>query len=255
MAMRSVLGLLAIGGLMAFCPAAAQTSGSGTMSNSPEAQVRAANDTFWAAFNRCDAAAMAPVFTDDVEFYHDKTGLTAGRAAVVKSMADGPCGDPSHIRVRREAVAGSERFDPLAGGYALLTGEHRFLSSKDGGDFRHDGIARYIELWQQTDAGWQMRRVVSYDHHPERPDLHPVAVPPQHLAALAGTYVGDPSGPITVALAGDHLTVASGHAMFDLVPLGGDRFGVADRWLTFVFAQAQLTVTEEGKVVATARKQ
>jgi ketosteroid isomerase-like protein len=254
MAMRGVLGLLAIGGLMASCPAVAQTSGSGMMSNSPEAQVRAANDAFWAAFNRCDAAAMAPAFTEDVEFYHDKTGLTATRAAVVKSMVDGPCGDPAHIRVRREAVAGSERFDPLAGGYALLTGEHRFLSSKDGGDFHHDGIARYIELWQQTDAGWRMRRVVSYDHHPERPDLHPVAVPAQQLAALAGTYGGDPSGPIIVTLAGDHLTVASGHAVFDLVPLGGDRFGVADRWLEFTFADGRLEVREEGKLVATAHR-
>lgn len=221
---------------------------------SAKADVEAADAAFWAAFNRCDGPAMTPAFTDDVEFYHDKTGLTAGRAAVVKSMIDGPCGDPSHLRMRREAVADSERFTPLAGGFAMLSGEHRFLASRDGGDFRHETIADYVELWQQTAAGWQMRRVVSYDHRPDTPLLRPVPVAATALDALAGSYSGDASGVIVVKMAGDHLTLRSGNARFDLVPLGGGVFGVADRWLTFTFDGERLVVREEGKVVASARR-
>jgi ketosteroid isomerase-like protein len=221
---------------------------------SVRAQVEAADTAFWTAFNRCDAGAMTPEFTDDVEFYHDKTGLTVGRPAVVRSMIEGPCGDPSHIRLRREAVAASPRFDLLAGDFAMLTGEHRFLSSRDGGDFRHDGIARYIELWRKTAAGWQMRRVISYDHRADLPELRPVQIPSTTLARLTGIYRGDPHGPMTVTIAGNRLKVASGKAVFDLVPLGDGLFGVADRWLTFAFDHGRLVVREEGKIVATGRR-
>jgi hypothetical protein len=232
-------------------PGSADTPGNPA---SVKTQVEAADAAFWDAFNRCDAAAMAPEFTDDVEFYHDRTGLTLGRPAVVKSMIDGPCGDPSHIRLRREAVPESARFAPLAGGFALLSGEHRFLVSRDGGDFRHEGMASYVELWRQTAVGWQMRRVVSYDHRADLPDLRAVDMPARKLAELTGTYTGDPSGPLTVTLAGGHLTVASGKARFELVPLGNGVFGVADRWVTFAFDGRSVVVRDEGKIVATVHK-
>ncbi len=216
--------------------------------------VEAANAAFWDAFNRCDGAAMATEFTQDVEFYHDRTGLTVGRPAVVKSMIDGPCGDPAHIRMRREAVADGERFAPLAGGFAMLSGRHRFLASRNGGDFGHETIADYVELWQKTGSGWQMRRVISYDHRPDVPDLRPVEMPRAAQAALTGSYTGNASGPIVVTMAGDHLRAASGKAIFDLVPLGGTVFGVADRWLSFTFDSGDLVVREEGKIVARAHK-
>ena len=231
--MPGLLEALAAGALVAATGAAPLQASPGDDA-SAKIEVEAANTAFWTAFNRCDAAAMAPEFTDDVEFYHDKTGLTAGRPAVVKSMIDGPCGDPTHIRVRREAVAGSERFAPLAGGFAMLSGEHRFLASRNGGDFGHESIARYVELWRKTATGWQIRRVISYDHRTDTPDLRPAQVPPAALAALTGAYSGDTTGPITVTMADGHLRVASGKATFDLVPLGGGVFGVADRWLTFI---------------------
>ena len=34
---------------------------------------------FDAAFNRCDTETMGELFTEDLEFYHDKVGATFGR--------------------------------------------------------------------------------------------------------------------------------------------------------------------------------
>jgi hypothetical protein len=59
---------------------------------------------------------------------------------------------------------------------------------------------------------------------------------------------------MTVTIAGNRLKVASGKAVFDLVPLGDGLFGVADRWLTFAFDHGRLVVREEGKIVATGRR-
>ena len=119
---------------------------------------------FWKAFNSCDAAAMANFFTADAEFYHDITGLTSTRERVVASMMTGPCSNPADQRLRREAVAGTERFNLLAGGYAMLSGQQRFFA---GADRAQNSIAGYVEIWQKTDAGWQMKRVVSYAHETE----------------------------------------------------------------------------------------
>ncbi|HET8612800.1 MAG TPA: nuclear transport factor 2 family protein [Sphingomonas sp.] len=119
---------------------------------------------FWKAFNSCDAAAMADYFTANAEFYHDITGLTATRERVVASMMTGPCSNPADQRLRRELVAGSERFTLLAGGYAMLSGQQRFFA---GDDRARNSIAGCVEIWQRTDAGWQMKRVVSYAHETE----------------------------------------------------------------------------------------
>lgn len=70
---------------------------------------------------------MGDMLTADVEFYHDKTGLIVSREALVESLRKGPCGDP-RMRLRREAVDGSLEFHPLNGGYAILSGRHRFYA-------------------------------------------------------------------------------------------------------------------------------
>lgn len=164
-------------------PLLALMPGTATARSQPtptELAVRQADAAFWTAFNRCDQGAMAALFTSDAEFYHDKTGLKAGRLAVASSMMRGPCATRQK-RIRREAIEESIRFDPLAGGFALFSGEHRFLETKAGEPERPSGMARFTSVWQQVGARWQMRRVASYDHGPERVKLVPVVAPSQAL--------------------------------------------------------------------------
>ena len=216
--------------------------------------VRAADAAFWRAYNLCDATAMARRFTTDAEFYHDETGLTITRPAIVRSIMAGPCADPAALQLRREAVAGSERYYALAGGFAMLSGEQRFLSSAKGGPMQHNGIARYVEIWQATSQGWQMRRVLSYDHRADVPQLTPIPVSRDYLTTLTGTYRGDPSGPMQVRLVDGTLNMKSGNADFDLVPIAKNVFGTPDRWLSFTFDGSRLVVREDGKIVATGLK-
>ncbi|AQR72356.1 nuclear transport factor 2 family protein [Sphingomonas sp. LM7] len=132
-----------------------------------EAAVRAADTSFWAAFNACDAKTMDRFFTDDVEFYHDRTGLTAGRAVVVASLINGPCGTPG-LHVRREGVARTLRYDPVPRTGAILTGEHRFYAKQGAASEQLDGQASFANIWVRDGSGWKMRRVLSYAHGPVR---------------------------------------------------------------------------------------
>lgn len=161
MSWASVIAIVAAGSLLASNATAAPRE------NTPAQAERAVLDAeagFWKAFNSCDAAAMARFFTPDAEFYHDITGLTATRERVVASMMSGPCSNPADQRLQRELVARSERFNLLVGGYAMLSGRQRFFV---GSDRAHNSIAGYVEIWRKTDAGWQMKRVVSYAHETE----------------------------------------------------------------------------------------
>lgn len=246
---KALTTIFAAGATWWACPLAAADQPS-----NDERAVREADQAFWGAFNRCDRAEMSERFTDDAEFYHDKTGLTQSRQAVTASMFTGPCANPAAMRLRRAAVPGTERYYPLAGGFALLEGEHHFLATETGKPERHDSVARFMEVWQQTaDGVWRMRRVVSFDHRPDEPTLAATPLSAREARSYVGTYV-DEDGSSSIVSANGGLTLQSGNATFPLVRLAAGRFGTPGRWLEFRFAGDSVTVVEEGHQVARAKR-
>jgi hypothetical protein len=73
------------------------------------------------AYNRCDLEKFGTFFTDDLEFYHDRTGLTRSRQSVVEAVKNNICG-----KVCRELVPGTLEVYPLDGYGAVEIGVHRF---------------------------------------------------------------------------------------------------------------------------------
>jgi hypothetical protein len=70
---------------------------------------------FWQAYNACDIDTCRRLFADDVEFYHDKGGLTTEIDALTGTMKSNLCGNArSHLR--REAVGGTVQVFPLRKG-------------------------------------------------------------------------------------------------------------------------------------------
>ncbi|SKC65329.1 nuclear transport factor 2 family protein [Ohtaekwangia koreensis] len=120
---------------------------------------------FWQAYNACDVDKMATFFTDDVEFYHDKGGLTTTRATLMAVTQKGMCGN-SNFRLRREPVKGSAKVFAMNNYGAILSGEHVFYILEKGKADRLDGRARFTHIWRFKDNEWKMHRVLSYDHGP-----------------------------------------------------------------------------------------
>lgn len=123
---------------------------------------------FWKTYNDCDTAQSRHFFTEDVEFYHDKGGLTRGRENLMASVKKNLCSNED-FRLRREA--GSVQVFPLENAGviygAILSGEHVFyIWGKDRAEYL-DGRARFTHVWLlQADGGWKMSRILSYDHRP-----------------------------------------------------------------------------------------
>jgi hypothetical protein len=145
-------------------------------SGGQEAETRQLQDSifhydslFWKAYNSCDLDKMDRFFSEDLEFYHDKGGLTLGRENLRESVEKGLCGNES-FRLRREQVNGSLQLYPLyQNGIvygAILSGEHIFFIKENGKKEYLDGIARFTHVWLRQEGAWKMSRVLSYGHRP-----------------------------------------------------------------------------------------
>ena len=115
----------------------------------------------FAAYNSCDIETFAEFFSEDVEFYHDQTGLDRGRASLVQAVRNNICG-----KVRRDPVPGTLEVHPLRHYGAVQIGEHRFCDARTSRvcDETNGGVARYVMLWQETGGRWRLTRVISFDH-------------------------------------------------------------------------------------------
>jgi len=122
-------------------------------------QTIAALDTaLFDAYNRCDLEKFASFVADDIEFYHDKGGLTLGKQAFVDAIKRNICGTD----IRRELVPGTLEAHYMKGYGAVEIGTHRFLHPKSNNG---TGEGRFVTLWQYKDGSWKITRALSFDHH------------------------------------------------------------------------------------------
>jgi ketosteroid isomerase-like protein len=113
------------------------------------------------AYNACDIDKVGTFFTEDLEFYHEKGGLTLTRDASLAIMRKNLCGADSN-RVRRELVRGSMEVRAINNYGAVQTGEHRFYLTQKGQKEALDGVCKFVMLWRKADDGWRISRVISY---------------------------------------------------------------------------------------------
>ncbi len=73
------------------------------------------------AFNDCNMADFAKYYDEEVEFYHDQTGLSISRDTLVKDVQKNICG-----KQRRERTGRPFEIFPLANHGALQMGEHEW---------------------------------------------------------------------------------------------------------------------------------
>jgi ketosteroid isomerase-like protein len=129
---------------------------------SPElvATIAALDSTLFAAFNAHDANALAGWFTSDLEFYHDKGGLTGfdSTMANFRGLFERNVGTGLH----RELVPGSLEVYALGDHGLLEVCQHRFCHLENG---KEDcGTFKNIMVWRKEGTGYQVSRVISYDH-------------------------------------------------------------------------------------------
>lgn len=115
------------------------------------------------AYNRCDLEKFSAFLADDLEFYHDATGLSRGAQTTVDAVRKNVCG-----KVHRELAPGTLAVYPLKNYGAIETGIHFFCNpgtlGAGGKCPEGSGVGRFTHLWQWKDGKWKLTRVLSYDH-------------------------------------------------------------------------------------------
>ena len=110
------------------------------------------------AFNNRDTATFKNLFTKDLEFYHDKGGLTGYAETIdfMRSTANNNNG------LRRDLVPGTLEVYPIPNYGAMEIGSHSFCHHENG---KQDcGTFKFVHIWKRLGSEWKISRVVSYNH-------------------------------------------------------------------------------------------
>lgn len=110
------------------------------------------------AFNSHDLDKMKTLFSTDLEFYHDKGGLT-NYSQNIEAFKE----NFSKISdLKRELVSGTLEVYPIKDYGAVEIGVHRFCHTENGKEIC--GNFKFVHVWQKKNGEWKLARIVSYDH-------------------------------------------------------------------------------------------
>ncbi len=196
---------------------------------------------FWTAYNECDIPLMNNFLADDIEFYHDKSGIENGSKNLNEGLKNGLCKTGKN-HLRREAVPGTVSVFQLKDKNevygAIITGEHLFyiVNDKTG---KADGKAKFSHLWLLKEGQWKMHRVFSYDHGPI-PYNNPkenVSLDMAQLKKFAGRYIMPSKDVIMVKVVEEKLELEAMGKTFIIYPESDNDFFTKERDLTFSFSK------------------
>lgn len=129
---------------------------------------------FEVGFNRCDISQFENLMSEDLEFYHDKSG-TSNKEEFLYNLRNGLCSRPDTYQSRRELLKESIEIYPLFTNDSLYgaiqNGTHRFYEKIAGKKERFASSAKFTHLWLLENGEWKLTRSLSYAHDTELKEL------------------------------------------------------------------------------------
>ncbi|HEU0064217.1 MAG TPA: nuclear transport factor 2 family protein [Flavisolibacter sp.] len=112
------------------------------------------DSVYFDAYNNCDMAKQAEIYSDSIEFYHDSGGLEKSKQALLDAIKKNICG-----KVTRVLVKGSMEVYPIPGYGAVEIALHRFINHAEND---HVSVPdRFVVVWRYQNNKWQITRVIS----------------------------------------------------------------------------------------------
>lgn len=109
---------------------------------------------FFDAYNSCDLEKQASIYSDDIEFFHDKGGLMTSKQEIIDGTERNICG-----KVTRELIKGSIEVYSINNYGAIQIGFHKFHNNQEP---EAVSIAsKFITVWQNDKGNWKMAKVIS----------------------------------------------------------------------------------------------
>ena len=123
---------------------------------------------FKIGFNKCKIERSAELMTDDLEFYHDNSGVSNSKVEFIEAMKSGICKENNTQKVYRFLVEESLELFPMYDNGklygALQNGKHFFSPNASMTYEESDNYALFSHLWIIEENQWKLKRVISYNH-------------------------------------------------------------------------------------------
>jgi len=124
-------------------------------------EIVAADNALFAAYNSCNVAKFASLFAEDLEFFHDLTGLT-NRQQNVEALRQ-RCAEKT--KYRRQLDEASVQVYLIPGYGAMEFGSHSFFERGADGVEKLDAAVKFANVWKKQAGRWLLARVMSYGHY------------------------------------------------------------------------------------------
>lgn len=109
---------------------------------------------FFDAYNDCNLEKQAGIYSDDIEFYHDKDGLIISKQDIIEGTKRNICG-----KVTRTLIKGSVEVYPINNYGAVQIGFHKFHNNQEP---NAESIpVKFIFIWHNQNGKWKITKVVS----------------------------------------------------------------------------------------------
>jgi ketosteroid isomerase-like protein len=109
---------------------------------------------YFDAYNTCDIKTQVSIYADDIEFFHDKGGLSTDKKELLKSLKENICN-----KVTRTLIKGSVEVYPIKNYGAIQIGYHKFYNKLE--PKAKSAPSKFIVVWKKENNNWKMTKVIS----------------------------------------------------------------------------------------------
>ncbi len=113
------------------------------------------DSVFFDAYNHCNLPVMDSMISENIEFYHDKGGLSTSKSQIMEATKNNICG-----KVTRELLPGSIEVYEIADYGAVEIGFHGFHNNQEK-ETGPTHFSKFVHLWKKVNGQWKLSRVIS----------------------------------------------------------------------------------------------
>ncbi len=109
---------------------------------------------FFDAYNNCNMEKQKELYADNIEFFHDKGGLSTSKSEILEAIKNNICG-----KVTRTLIKGSIEVYPIHNYGAVEIGYHKFFNNQEPDAISNP--SKFIIMWKYEEEQWQITKVIS----------------------------------------------------------------------------------------------
>ncbi len=109
---------------------------------------------FFDAYNSCNLEKQAEIYSDNIEFFHDKGGLMTSKQDILDGTNKYICGKVTRILLKE-----SVEVYPIKDYGAVQIGFHKYYNNQEPD--AESIPMKFILIWQYQNGKWKIKKVVS----------------------------------------------------------------------------------------------